>query len=400
MNKRSHGEGSLSKRPNGSWLAQVSIEGKRISRTFRVRKEAQEWLNNTVGQVRQGMTYSSAHTSVDELLTAWLALKKTKSRPATEEQYRRLSRLYISPYLGNRKLQELSAAKIQNFYSQLEKKNVGKRTIEIVHTILHGFLKHANRLGLIVQNWAALVEVPRPDKREMLVWDESQVNQFLMTVPNDPFYRLAFATGMRRGELVGLQWKDVDWNTEMLHVRRQVYNPEGGGFIFQAPKTERGRRGIRLGKGLIEALRVHYTKTIPLMIAIAGNDPKGGLNWQEHDLIFPSNKGTPRNGYNVSKEFKDLAKQSGLPIIRFHDIRHTAASIMLLHGEPPVRVAGILGQSVAVLLSTYAHYLQDDQERASQIMDQITTIATIELNDCNVLQPESSISISRSDDPR
>jgi integrase len=381
MNKRSHGEGSLNKRANGTYLAQVSIEGKRVSKTFKVRKDAQEWITTLTGQVRQGLTYSSAKTTVDELLVEWLNIKKTKSRPATDESYRRLARLYISPVLGALRLQELNAAKIQKFYSTMEKNGTGKRTIELTHTILHGFLSHAQKLGLIAQNWAALVEVPRPDKREMSVWDESQVSQFLMTIKGEPFYRLAFATGMRRGELIGLQWKDMDWNTGMLHVKRQAYEPEGGGFIFQAPKTERGRRGIRLGKGLLESLRVQFTQTIPLMMAIAVED------WQDHDLIFPSSKGTPRNGYNVSKEFHELAGRAGLPLIRLHDIRHTAASIMLLHGEPPVRVAGILGQSVAVLLSTYAHYIGDDQERASQIMDDITTTTTLELKDCNRLQP-------------
>ena len=159
----------------------------------------------------------------------------------------------------------------------------------------------------------------------------------------------------------------------ILHyVRRQVYELEGGDYIFQAPKTERGRRGIRLGKGLIEALRIHYSNTIPQMRAIAGNQ------WQENDLIFPTSKGTPRNGYSVSKQFHERVIELGLPMIRFHDIRHSAASIMLLHGEPAVRVAGILGQSVAVLLSTYAHYIPDDQERASKIMDDITTATAIE----------------------
>ena len=381
MSKRSHGEGSISHRSNGTWLAQVSIEGKRVSHTFKLRKDAQDWLTNTTRQVKQGLTYSSSKTNVDELLTAWLVLKSANTRLATQEQYRRLSRLYISPRLGGIKMQDISSAKIQNLYSELGKKGTGKRTIELVHTILHGFLDYANRQGFIAQNWAALVEVPRPEKSEMSVWGESQVSQFLMTVPDDPFYRLAFATGMRRGELIGLEWKDIDWNSGMIHIRRQVYEPEGGGFIFQAPKTERGRRGIRLGPGLIEALRKHFKTTIPLMKAIAGND------WQENDLVFPSNNGTPRNGYEVSKTFHKAGLLAGLPDIRFHDIRHTAASIMLLHGEPPVRVAGILGQSVAVLLSTYAHYIQDDQERASKLMDDITTTTTIQLEDCNRLQP-------------
>ena len=369
---RSRNEGSISKRANGSYLAQVSIDGKRVSRVYRTKKEAQEWITTMTGQVKQGLTYNSAKTTVDELLAEWLKIKKTKSRPATEEQYRRIARLYISPALGKLKLQDITAARIQRLYSDLEKQSVGKRTIEITHTVLHGFLAHAQRLGLVAQNWAALVEVPRPASREMVVWDESQVSQFLIANP-DPFYRLALATGMRRGELIGLQWKDVDWNAGMIHIRRQVYELEGGGWIFQAPKTERGRRGIRLGRGMLEALRYQFTVTIPQMQAIAGEA------WQENDLIFPTGKGTPRNGYNVSKDFHERAVISGLPVIRFHDMRHTAASIMLLHGEPPVRVAGILGQSVQILLSTYAHYIPDDQERASSLMDAITTPVSIDL---------------------
>ena len=375
---RSRNEGSISKRANGSYLAQVSIDGKRVSRVYKTKKEAQEWITTMTGQVKQGLTYNSAKTTVDELLAEWLKIKKTKSRPATEEQYRRIARLYISPALGKLKLQDITAARIQRLYSDLEKQNVGKRTIEITHTVLHGFLAHAQRLGLVAQNWAALVEVPRPASREMVVWDESQVSQFLIANP-DTFYRLALATGMRRGELIGLQWKDVDWSAGMIHVRRQVYELEGGGWIFQAPKTERGRRGIRLGRGMLEALRYQFTVTIPQMQAIAGEA------WQENDLIFPTGKGTPRNGYNVSKDFHERVLASGLPVIRFHDMRHTAASIMLLHGEPPVRVAGILGQSVQILLSTYAHYIPDDQERASSLMDAITTPVSIDIN-CNDLQ--------------
>jgi len=392
MSNRSHGEGSLSHRSNGTWLAQVSIEGKRVSHTFKLRKDAQEWLTSTTGQVRQGLTYSSSKTTVDELLTIWLAMKKTKSRPATEEQYRRLTRLYISPHMGSMKLQEVSPTKIQRLYLDLENQNVGRRTIQLVHTILHGFLGHAARLGLVAQNWADLVEVPRPDKREMSVWDETQVSKFLMTVPDDPFYRLAFTTGMRRGELIGLQWKDLDWNTGMLHITRQVYEPEGGGFIFQEPKTEQGKRAIRLRSGLIEALRKQFSTTIPLMKAIAGDD------WQENDLIFPSDKGTPRNGYNVSKNFDKAIKQAGLPDIRFHDIRHTVASYMLLHGEPPTRVAGILGHKVAVLLDTYAHYIQDDQEKVSKLMDDLTTVTAIEFDSCNGLQQKESVLIGKTNE--
>lgn len=373
MPKRSHGEGQLYRRPNGSYTARVTLDGRRVSKTFKLRRDALEWIETIRSQSRQGLTYDSSKTTVSELLDEWFKIKTTQLRPATQESYKRMARLYIKPAIGRLRLSDLNAARVQKFYSDLEKRGIGTRTIEHTHTVLHGFLKHAHRLGLVAQNWTEMVEVPRRTKREMQVWDENQVNLFLQYVKSDLFYRLAFSTGMRRGEILGLQWKDVDWATSMIKVSRQVYSPEGGGFIFQTPKTDRGTRGIRLGSGLMDALRHQYSDTIPLMRAIAG------AAWQEYDLIFPSQKGTPRDGYNISKEFHRLAAEAGLPLIRFHDIRHTAASIMLLHGEPPVRVAGILGQTVAVLMSTYSHYIPDNQETAANLMDAITTVNQIEL---------------------
>src|SRR3990172_150567 len=124
---------------------------------------------------------------------------------------------------------------------------------------------------------------------------------------------------------------------------------------------------------MLDSLRIQYNTSITLMRAIGDDE------WLEYDLISPSIRGTPRDGYNVSKQFHELAALAGLPHIRLHDIRHTAASIMLLHGEPPVRVAGIWGQTVAVLLSTYSHWIPDNQESAANLMDEITTVHSISL---------------------
>jgi integrase len=373
MAKRPHGSGSLYRLPSGRWRALVTVKGKRISHISDTQKEANQWIRETVNQVEQGLTYSSAKITVGDFLDEWICIKQDKVRPATIEQYQRLVRIYLKPGLGYLKLKDLSAAGVQKFYSQLQNEGIGRRTVSIINTVLHGALKHAQRLGLVTQNWAALVEVPRPPRREMKVWDESQVNQFLSYAPDNAFYRLAFATGMRRGELIGLKWIDLDWVAETIIVRRQVAHPQGGGWRFQEPKTVKGRRVIRLGPGLIAALRDHFNHEQPLARELAGS------RWQEHDLIFPTSIGTPRNGYEVSKTFKKLAQEAGLPAIRFHDIRHTAASIMLLHRSPPVRVAAILGQSVAVLLDTYAHYIPDDQEAEAALMDMITSPTAIEL---------------------
>ncbi len=372
--KRAAGTGSIFQQANGTWRTQVTIQGKRISHVAKTQKAAADWARKTVDQIDQGLTFVSTQMNLGTFINEWLEIKRTEVRILTMESYSRLVRLYIIPYLGSVRLKDINAAKIQAFYGLMQNNNAGNRNIKLCHILLFGCLKHARNLGLVSQNWAELVKAPKQPKHEMSVWSEEQVSSFLAAYLDRTIFRLAFATGMRRGELIGLQWSDVDWLSETIRVRRQVIEPAGGGYLFQEPKTERGRRSIRIGPGLIQALRSQLNQVLPLARAIAGD------RWEEHDLIFPSSIGTPRNGYEVTKEFKRLAREASLPAIRFHDIRHSAASIMLLHGEPPIRVAGILGQSVAVLLDTYAHYIPDDQQRAAALMDSVTTPIPIYLN--------------------
>jgi integrase len=371
MANRSRGEGSLYQLPSGTWRGQVTIEGRRLSYTARTKNEVVTWIRSTTDQVEKGLTWSAAKTTMEKFIATWLEIKKTRLRLATQEQYSRIVRLYINPYLGSLVMMDLNAARLQAFYGRLQEQGIGARTVQLVHVVLHGCLEHAQRLGLISQNWAELVEAPRPEKREMRIWDESQVSQFLAFAPDPAFYRLAFATGMRRGELLGLQWKDLDWRTDVITVRRQVFEPEGGGWRFQEPKSRAGMRSIRLGPELMEVLRSQFNQVIPSARRLAGDI------WQEEDLIFPSSVGTPRNGYDVTKRFHQLAEAAGLPAIRFHDIRHTSASILLMHQVPPVRVAAILGQGLAVLLSTYAHFIPDDSDQAALLMDDITATSTL-----------------------
>jgi integrase len=350
----------------------ATVEGGRLTKSFTTQREASAWLRDTIRQAEEGLGYHANKTLLKDFLEAWLQTKSSRLRLSTQEQYRRVVKIYLTPGLGKLKMSEVNAARVQAFYDALLAGGTGKRTIEIVHTVLHGALSHARRIGLASSNAAELVEVPRPEKHEMQIWDESEVSQFLAGVAGDgAFYRLAFSTGMRRGELIGLKWSDLDWQTGMLQIRRQVYEPQGGGWRFQEPKTARGKRAIRLGPGLLESMRAHFITIIPGMMSFAGD------KWQDHDLIFPCTKGTPRNGYEVTKKFQRLAGELGLPVIRFHDIRHTCASLLLAHGEPPMRVAAILGQSVPVLLETYAHFIPDDSDRAATLMDEITTPVTL-----------------------
>jgi len=374
MARRGHGEGTINKLPSGRWRAQVSVGGRRLSATRDTRRECQDWIREITRQIAAGLTYDGTKTTLRQFILAWLETKRSALRPQTHEQYARLARKYIIPGLGQHTMNELNAARIQAFYDQLQKDGAGARTVEVVHAIVHGCLKHALRLGLVPVNPAAAAIVPRPKKAEMKVWTEAQVSQFLISIAghrNEILYHLALATGMRRGELLGLQWGDIDWPARTISVRRQVYRPSGGGFIFQEPKTERGQRQVMIGTGIIERLRDQLARV---------DHMRDAENWQEYDLIFPSAVGTPQNGYNISRDFKKLALAAGLPAIRFHDCRHTAASLMLSHGIPPMIVAGMLGHSLAVLMARYAHFIPSTQSQAAELMDSLTTPVKIDLH--------------------
>ena len=177
---------------------------------------------------------------------------------------------------------------------------------------------------------------------------------------------------MRRGELLGLQWKDIDWTKRQIYVRRGVFHPAGGGFVFQPPKTKLGKRTVQLGQGITDQLRAQL-QLVNFMRKSARD------KWQENDLVFPSDVGTPIGGDRITHEFPILAKMAGLPVIRLHDCRHTAASIMLSHGIPPIIVAGMLGHSLAILMTTYAHYIPGTQDEAARLMDEILTPIPIDL---------------------
>ncbi len=371
--RRSNNEGSIFQRGD-KWRAQITIQGHRLSHTETTETKARAWLRKMRGQIDQGLTYDAARTTLTEFLTNWLAQKKTQLRTATGEQYD-WAAAYINTGLGSLKLKDITPSVIQHFYDGLLARQIGARTIQVVHAVLHGCLDHAARLGLTARNPADSCIVPKPQKQEMKTWTESQVSQFLVTIigqRNEIMYQMALATGMRRGELIGLKWSDVDWIANTIKVQRQVFEPVGGGFVFQEPKSDRGRRAVELETRLIDRLR-EQLRRVTLGRQVARD------RWQEYDLIFPSTIGTPQGGGNVTREFHRLVVQAGLPVIRLHDCRHTAASIMLSHGIPPIIVAGMLGHSLAVLLEKYAHFIPSYQTDAARLMAGVTSPMSVEI---------------------
>lgn len=224
--------------------------------------------------------------------------------------------------------------------------------------------------GLIIRNPSHGATVPRAIHKEMKILNDEQVGLFLVAVSGSRYaalYHLAVTTGMRISELRGLCWSDVDWMKSTIKVNWQIQDIPGIGTISGAPKTYSGIRTILLGETSLNVLREQNQR-------MEAEASKAGESWKQNDLIFPSNIGTPFSDANIRKDFVAVLKAANLPRIRFHDLRHTAASLMLNHGVPALVVSKILGHSSpSVTLNIYAHSTIDMQSIAAGIMDKIVT---------------------------
>jgi integrase len=219
--------------------------------------------------------------------------------------------------------------------------------------------------GLIPRNAAAPVKPPRPRKEEIWPLDREQVRSLFEAVRGDrleALYVLAVTAGLRRGELQGLKWEDVDLEAGTLQVRRTLSEPKGG-YIFEAPKSGKGRQ-IRLTQRATEALARHRKRQLEERMK------RGGL-WQEHGLVFSSTVGTPISGGNLNRAFKTTLKRAGLPkSTRFHDLRHTCATLLLRQGVNPKFVQELLGHAdISLTLNVYSHVLPDMGDAAVRAMD-------------------------------
>ena len=192
-------------------------------------------------------------------------------------------------------------------------------------------------------------------------------------------YNIAITTGMRQAEIIGLWLSDIDWDRGTLQIQRQVQRVRGKGWGYLEPKTRNGRRKIILGEGTLQALRSHREQQ-RITIEIAGE------RWQKHQLIFPNSIGNPLDPSNLRLDYSRILSDAGLPKIRFHDLRHSAASLMLNNGVPPIVVSRILGHAIpSITLDLYGHLYHEMLGEAAKIIDEMVTLIKIELPSNEVL---------------
>ena len=279
-------------------------------------------------------------------------------RPKTLESYEGMIRLHIKPDIGHVKLTSLRADHLQALYSKKLADGYSRRTVHYIHAIISRALSQAERWGLVPRNVARLAQPPSIQTPPPTFLTSEQVKQFLDAVKDKrfyPLYVLAISTGMRKGELLGLYWEDVDFFTRTVHVRHAAQELVGKGVIIVEPKSEKSKRSIPAPGITMDVLWEYREKT-----------------GHTSGLVFRTKNGNPFRPRNFDREFKENLQLSGLPDMRFHDLRHTAASLMLTAGVHPKVVQEMLGHSqINLTLDTYSHILPVIQREAADKMDAI-----------------------------
>lgn len=371
MGRRGHGEGTIYKRPDERWCAQLSLEGgKRKTFYGKTRAEVARKLAEAMRDRDKGLPIVAERTTVAAYLADWLTVIVPTIGPTSLMRYEQNVRNHIVPKIGHVTLARLSPHQVQALYSAKLAAGLSPSTVRDIHKVLRRALGDGLRRGVIVRNVCELVDVPRRAHREMQVWTPEQGRAFLAFLHAqghrlEAFYRLALATGMRQGELMALTWRDVDLERGIVQVRATVKKVHSHIFIAET-KTPRSRRRIALNPSTIAALHAHKARQ-------AEERLMAGADWQDRDLVFA----TPTGGIlNINafthKQFAPLARKAGVPVIRFHDLRHTAATLQLLEGTHIKVVSEMLGHaSVAITMDLYSHVTPDMQRDAAAAAERL-----------------------------
>jgi len=374
--RRGNNEGSIFKRKDGRWVGEVSLNGRRLTKYAKTQKECRDWVNVTLGKIEHGLSFDGAQLTFSQYMESWLSGKELARRPSTVRNYRRYMNLYILPALGRMKVQSILSAHIRQLYMRMQHEGRGARTIQLVHVTLHCAFSQAVKEGLVGYNPMEAVERPKVETKRYDILTEEQARTFMTATKGHPLetlFFLALTTSMRKGEILGLMWTDVDWEKSVLRVERQLQPVSFEGGALVPTKTKSGRRAIMVGPSALALLKEHLEKQ-ELQKALAGD------RWQEHGMIFTTSIGTYIDQTKVSRAFKQILRQAGLPDIRFHDLRHTSISILLENGTPVNTVQSRAGHSKAsVTTDIYGHAMARSQQQAARMIEEIVKPLTNEL---------------------
>lgn len=302
-------------------------------------------------------------------LASWLEMVRASVKPRTYDRYSQAIRTHILPALGSLRLTKVSASALQSFYATKLNEGLAPGTVAHLHAVIHRALEAAMRLDLIARNPATLITVPRQPRKEQQVLTPEQVRTLLAAVEGHPlqaFFTLLTMTGMRRGGALALHWADVQLDEGNADVKYTLEHTNGGSYTFAPPKTERSRRRVPLNTTALAALKHLRLQQLEQRLA-------AGTLWQDGDFVFTDGNGRALRGNHIlQRQFAPLLKRAGLPNIRLHDLRHTAASLLAHQGVHVTTVSRLLGHSsTSMTLDIYSHAFPDAERDATATLDRL-----------------------------
>jgi integrase len=349
--------------------------GRRRQRTkggFRIKRDAERAMAEMLQTLDEGTYVARDPQTLGEWIERWLETMKPKIRESTWRDYRNgLHR--VSERLGQVPLQSLRPLDVEELYASLLREGrrygggLAPKTVRNIHIALRRSLADALRFGLVSRNVAALVKPPVPGRSELVTWTADEVRAFLDAVGDDrlmPAYRLLAATGMRRGEALGLRWSDVDLTKSRLTVNRALTVVDSA-LVWSSPKTARSRRSLSLDPETVAVLRAHRKRQAEERLA-------AGPAWSENNLVFCTELGEPQHPDRFTRAFGAATRRAGVPTIRLHDLRHTWATLALEAGIHPKVVSERLGHATTgITLDLYSHVQPELDAQAATTVAQL-----------------------------
>jgi len=373
--------GSIRQQGKRSWEVRLYLgrgpDGRRLYRSHTVegtKRKAQNELNDLLSKLQRGEYVAPSRMTVGEYLERWLAdYARVNVAAKTFERYAEIVHVHLAPALGHHLLPRLQPLHIQAYYSDALQRGrrdggggLSAQTVLHHHRVLREALQQAVRWQLLARNPADAVEPPRAQRREMEAFDQAEVERLLDTARGTRLalpVLLGVTTGLRRGELLGLRWQDVDLDGAKLAVRQSLEQTKAGGLAFKQPKTQKGRRVVTLPPIAVEALRRHRADQARERLLL-------GPAYEDHGLVLAQADGRPVNPEDVTRAFKRLARKAGIRPLSLHKLRHTHATLLLGANVHPKVVSERLGHAtVGITLDTYSHVLPHLQEEAARKID-------------------------------
>lgn len=371
--KAANGSGSAFQRADGRWAAEAyvteAVTGRRVRRTVygRTRPEVEDKLVDMRRREAEGTPTTPLHLTLEAYLREWLAqIVSVRVRGNTLAGYKYHVDRYLVPDLGKKRLARLTARELRVYFESLGKRGVGARTVQYVHATLRAALEDAVREELLPKNVAKLVRVPRPAREERIPLSIDEVRTLLKAMHDHRLSAMfvVFALlGMRRSEVLGLKWSDVDLDQGVLVVQRGLQRVDGELKLLPV-KTARSKRTVPLPPSVTDALRRHQKEQEIKRRDLAEK-------WPDTGFVFTTPIGTPIDPRNCTRIVQAGCKTAGVRVVRLHDFRHGCVSVLLGLGVPPRTVMEIVGHTTLdVTMNIYGHVsLGDKQEAMKRLGD-------------------------------